>query len=135
MPPKSMNWFRRFMNGRYGGDQLSLAFLILSILLTLLGQLGRLPWLIFVSYIPLVVSLYRMFSRDIRKRSMENYKFAMLMSPIYSKYRKIMRRIKDSKTHRHLKCSNCKTTLRVPKGKGKIIITCPRCKSKFPKRT
>ena len=130
-----MDWLKRFMKGRYGGDQLSAALLILSIVLTLIAQLARVPLLIFVGYIPLGISIFRMFSKNKTKRSMENYKFAMLMSPVYARYRKILHRLKDSKTYRYYKCSNCKTTLRVPKGKGKIIVTCPKCKTKFPKRT
>ena len=74
-------------------------------------------------------------SKDISKRSMENYRFAMLMSPIYSKFKKAQLRFMDAKTHRYIKCPNCRTKLRVPKHKGKIIITCPKCKTEFTKRT
>lgn len=123
------------MDGRYGGDQLSVALLILSLLLTLILQLAGVSWLILISYIPLGISIFRMFSKNIRKRSMENYKFAMFMSPVYKRYRKVRNRLKDLKTHKYYRCSNCKTTLRVPKGKGKIIVTCPKCKTKFSKKT
>ena len=130
-----MNWLKRFMEGRYGGDQLSGALLILSILLTLIAQLARVPLLLLMSYIPLGLGIFRIFSRNISKRSMENYKFAMFMSPLYARYKKILQRLKSTKTHKYLKCSNCKITLRVPRGKGKIIVTCPKCKRKFPKKT
>lgn len=130
-----MDWLKRFMEGRYGGDQLSGALLILSLLLTFIGQLARLSFLILMSYIPLGISIFRIFSRDISKRSMENYKFAMLISPLYARYRKILNRLQNMKTHKYFKCSNCKTTLRVPRGKGKIIVTCPRCKIKFHKKS
>ena len=130
-----MNWFKKFFAGRYGGDQLSMALIILSLLLTIIGQLTRFPLLVFVSYVPLGISLFRILSKNISKRSMENYKFAIFMSPIYSKYKNFQNRLKDRKTHRFFKCPNCKTKLRLPKGKGKIIITCPKCKTKFTKIT
>ena len=130
-----MDWLKRFMMGRYGGDQLSVVLLVLSIFLTILARLINLPLLAVIAYIPLVICIYRMFSRDISKRSMENYKFAMLVSPLYSWFKKTQQRVKDTKTHKYFKCQNCKTTLRVPKGKGKIIITCPKCKIQFTKKT
>jgi len=130
-----MNRLRRFMIGRYGSDQLSMALLILSIIITLAGNLLRMPVISLISYIPLGLCVYRMLSRDINRRRMENYKFAMLMSPVYSWLKKTQKRIMNSKTHKYFKCPNCKATLRVPKGKGKIIITCTRCKTEFIKKT
>ncbi|MGI6372318.1 MAG: hypothetical protein ACOX1R_03875 [Caldicoprobacterales bacterium] len=130
-----MDRLKRFMNGRYGGDQLTTALLAFAILLTIISRLARMPWIIIFVYILLGISLYRMFSKDINRRSMENYKFMMLFSPLYKRFLKFQRRLRDSKTHRYFKCPNCKTTLRVPKGKGKIIITCPRCKTRVTKRT
>lgn len=130
-----MNIFKKFMKGRYGGDQLSLVLLAISILLTIVGRLTRLSLFIFISYIPLMLSIYRMFSKDIAKRRMENYKFSIFISPIYSKYKKIQRRFKERKIYKYFKCSNCHTELRLPKGKGRIKITCPRCRGKFEGRT
>lgn len=130
-----MNWLKKFMLGRYGGDQLSTALLIFSVLLTVIGELTRMQLLAFLGYIPLGISLYRMLSKDASKRRMENYKFSILMSPIYSWFNKSAKRAKDSKTHRYFSCPNCKTKLRVPKGKGKLIITCPKCKTELRKRT
>ena len=130
-----MNWLRRFMIGRYGGDQLSTALLIFSVLLTLIGKLASLPILTFMSYFPLWICIFRMLSRNTSKRRMENYKFTMLISPVYSWLKKKTNHAKDAKTHRYFKCPNCKTELRVPKGKGKIRITCPKCKTEFREKT
>ena len=130
-----MNWLQRFMMGRYGGDQLGIALLILSMISNLVASQTGYVFFAFIGYLLLVWCLYRMLSRDIYKRSMENYKFTMLMNPIYNKLKKIGYRLKDAKTHRYFKCPQCKTTLRVPKGKGKIIITCPKCRWEFTART
>ena len=123
------------MVGRYGGDQLSIVLLVLSMVLTLISQFVGISVLITISYIPSFVAVYRMLSKDMQKRSMENYKFAILVSPIYAKFKKAQSRIKDLKTHKYFKCTTCKTMLRLPKGKGKIMITCPKCKDKFTKKT
>jgi len=130
-----MNWFKKFMLGRYGGDQLSMTLLIFSIIATVIGDLLRMQILVFIGYIPLGISIYRMLSKDIAKRRMENYKFSILISPAYSWLMKSVDRIKGSKTYKYYDCPNCKTKLRVPKGKGKIVITCPKCKTELRKRT
>lgn len=130
-----MNWLKKIMIGRYGGDQLSMVLLVLSLLLTFTGQLTKIPVILFIGYIPLGISIFRMFSKDISKRRMENYKFSIFISPAYSKYKKTHKQIKERKTHKYFKCPSCKSKMRLPKGKGKIIITCPECKTKFEKRT
>ncbi|MDI6619618.1 MAG: hypothetical protein QME45_13340 [Clostridiales bacterium] len=130
-----MNWLRRFMMGRYGGDQLSLALLILSFLLAFIARIARLPLLVFISYIPVGICVFRMLSRDTSRRSMENYKFMMIVNSFYSWIRQKWGHIKNSKTRRYFKCPYCAASLWVPKGKGKIIITCPKCKTQFKRRT
>ncbi len=130
-----MNILRRFMAGRYGMDQLSLALLILSVLITLIASLIRLPVLSYVGDIPLLLALFRALSRNIEKRRIENYKFSMFISPAYSWLLKKKKRISDSKTHKYFKCQNCKAELRVPKGKGNIVVTCPKCRTEFRRKT
>ncbi len=130
-----MNWLNKFMAGRYGGDQLSTVLVLLSLFLTLSSRLANIPFLAFIGYIPLGISIFRIFSKDIPKRRMENYKFAIFMSPVYSWFKKAENRFKDRKTHKYFKCPNCNSSLRLPKGKGKLIVTCPKCKEKFERRT
>lgn len=131
----TMEWLKKKMHGRYGADQLSIFLLILSILITVISQMSGITLFMIISYILLLAVGYRMFSKDLQKRRMENYKFAMLISPIYSKSKKIQMRINDRKAYRYYRCPNCNTTLRVPKHKGKIQITCTKCKAKFTKKT
>jgi len=123
------------MMGRYGGDQLGIALLLLSMIANLIASLTGYVFFAFIGYLLLGWCLYRMLSRDIYKRSMENYKFTMLISPIYTKMKRIGHRIKDARTYRYFKCPQCKATLRVPRGKGRIIITCPKCRWEFTART
>lgn len=130
-----MNWLARFMMGRYGNDQLSMALIIFSILMTWIGQLTRLPVLIWIGYIPFGISIFRILSRDIQRRRMENYKFMAQMAPVFARLKKLQYFIKESRTHRRFACPNCRVKSWVPKGKGKIIITCPKCRTEFKRIT
>lgn len=118
---------RRFMMGRYGSDKLNLTILLTSVILCLIGSfipvyLVKLILMI-VSYVLIGIALYRMLSRRTYKRYLENRKFLQLLD-----------RIKD-REHRYYDCPRCRQQVRVPKGRGKIAITCPKCKEKFIKKT
>jgi len=94
--------------------------------------------LLSVSYAPLAILIwcwFRILSRKTYKRSKENTTFLRMVFPITSRYRSLKKRFRDRKTHKYYRCPNCKQELRVPKGKGEITITCPKCKTKFDKRT
>ncbi|WP_297424163.1 hypothetical protein [Clostridium sp.] len=128
-----MNWLKKFMYGRYGGDNLSRALVIVFLVLVLITNfLPRfLSGLIFVAYIPVVLCVYRIFSRNIYKRQQENYKYLRMRNSIISWINRKLSRTKDLKTHKYFTCPNCKQKLRVPRNQGKISVTCPRCKNSF----
>ncbi|HVJ50091.1 hypothetical protein [Desulfitobacterium sp.] len=130
-----MNWLRKLMAGRYGVDQLSITLLIAYLPLSLGAQLASIKLLDFIALALLVVCYFRIFSRNTAKRREENRKFLVWWYPIKNWFSRKIYRIKDSKNHRYYKCPNCKQAVRVPKGKGKIRITCPQCKTGFFKRT
>ena len=117
--------FSRFMMGRYGSDKLNMALLIASVVFGLIAAL--LPWVkilfLVISYGLMIWALCRMFSRKTYKRYQENRKFLQFIE-----------RIRD-KEHRYYDCPRCRQQVRVPRGKGKISITCPKCKEKFVKKT
>ena len=129
-----MNWLRKFMAGRYGVDQLSFALLILYLILILIAQFTRIWVISLVALIPLVVCFFRMFSRNINKRLAENHQFLKVWNPIKGWFSNRSKRMKD-KTHRYYRCPQCGQQLRVPKGRGKIEITCPKCRHSFIKKT
>lgn len=132
-----MNWLRNFMYGRNGSDALCFALLLLSIILsvTLAFLPESLMLLRLVCYIPLALCFYRMLSKNLAKRKLENERFLIWWSSVKRKFYQKTQRIKDSKTYKFLKCPNCAQTLRLPKGKGKIRITCPKCGKQFERRT
>ena len=118
---------RRFMEGRYGTDRLNTAILIVGVVAALIRPFFSQPavnltlWL--VSYAMMFWAIFRMLSRNVYKRYQENRKFLQLID-----------RIKD-RQHRYYDCPKCRQTVRVPRGKGKIAITCPKCKEKFVRKT
>ncbi len=130
-----MNWFRRFMIGRYGPDQLSIALIFLSFLLSIVLLFFPSTVLSYVIYVPFILFLFRTLSKNIARRREENNKFLKLWNPISAWINKKKYRLKDSKTHSYFKCPSCKQSVRVPKGKGKIRIICPKCKIEFIKKT
>ena len=128
-------FLRKFMLGRYGPDQLGMAMIILSFVLSLLyAIIGNMP-LLLLSYICFGLALYRMLSRNIYRRRAENDKFIRYWWPLRTKIKRRIENIKQRRTHKFYKCPKCKKTLRVPRGKGKIQVTCPKCSDKFYKKT
>ena len=119
------DWFRNFMLGRYGSDKLNVALLIFGVALMILGSLfgEKLAFLSLVAYIPLFWCIFRMYSRNLEARRRENAAFLNFFS-----------HLKD-KEHRYFRCPRCKQTVRVPRGRGKINIRCPKCSERFIRKT
>ena len=119
--------FRSFLTGRYGTDKLNTVILGAGVILCLISMFVPFPLvdlcLTMGSYGLMIWALMRCFSRNTYKRYQENRKFLMLLD-----------RIKD-RQHRYFDCPRCRQPIRVPRGKGKIAITCPKCKEKFIKKT
>ena len=120
---KLSSGFRQFMAGRYGTDRLNLVILCTGFAASILSSLvGKAPlslvfWLL--SYVLMIWAIFRSLSRNTYKRYQENRKFLQFFD-----------RLKD-RQHRYFDCPKCRQMVRVPRGKGKISITCPRCREKF----
>ena len=124
------------MYGRYGSDQLNMALLVFAVLVSLINSVLAIflrgskiyggivaPILSVIVYGLLIYSFIRMFSRNIYKRQRENRRFTQFWV-----------RLKD-RSNRYFRCPNCKQTVRVPRGRGKICIRCPKCGEKFTRKT
>ncbi len=130
-----MNRFRNFMIRRYGFDQFTRALVILSLLFSIITTFTQMTGLVIVAYIPFIYALYRAFSRDIQKRSQENMAFMRIIGNVRGKLKHLKLWLVGTKTHKYYTCQKCKQTIRVPRGKGKIAITCPKCRAEFIRRT
>lgn len=134
-----MNKFRdrmiRFMQGRYGVDQFSKFLMYLALILLILTLFWHNNVVYYIAVIALVYSYYRILSRNISRRNAENQKYLKLRYKVTGRFNLFKSRLGDSKTHRIFKCPNCSQKIRVPKGKGRISIKCPRCRIEFIKKT
>lgn len=125
----------QFMQGRYGADQFSRFLIYLSLILLVITLFCRNNFIYYIAVIVLFYSYFRMLSRNISKRYAENQKYLSLRYKVVGRLNWIKLRIKDSKTHRIFKCPSCSQKIRVPKGKGRISIKCPKCRIEFIKKT
>lgn len=131
--------FERFMRGRYGVDHLSnflviLALVIMVLQLFIRNNIADLILNIFVVVI-IVYAYFRIFSRNHYKRYAENEKYLKYYERVKYFFAREQHNMSQRKTHRIFKCPSCGQSIRVPKGKGKIAITCPMCKTEFIKRS
>ena len=126
--------FMRFMQGRYGMDHLGRSVVgaaILAFVLSFFFENAIFPLL---AWAGIIYAYFRMFSRNISKRRAENAKFMQLAGPVVRWFR-LRRTIHRDKDHRYFKCPNCGQQLRVPKGKGKITVTCRSCGASFEEKS
>lgn len=130
-----MNWLRNFMAGRYGPDHLTLALLVVSFILSFVLFWIPVPFLGLLSYIPLGFALFRMLSRNILKRGEENIKFLKVWNTIRGWFRKTKQHHADRKIYHFTACPSCKQKIRLPKGRGKLRVTCPKCGHQFERKT
>lgn len=126
---------QRFMTGRYGVDQLSRflnALVLIMLVLALFVRNGLLYWL---SLLLLGFCYFRMFSRNHEKRYTENMRFLKATEGIRRRWNTFVRDMKTRKTHHLYRCPSCRQKIRVPRGKGKIAIRCPKCSVEFIRRS
>lgn len=120
----------RFMMGRYGTDDLAK----LSMVITLICIVISFFWqnLIFNFFIwgMLIWTYFRMLSRNTSKRYAENLQFLKIKDSLLGR-----NKTKKDPYYKIYLCPSCRQKIRVPRGKGKICITCPACKREFLKRT
>ena len=124
----------KFMAGRRGADELSLAMLIGGALLSLLGTVLHTPVLSLLSMAIYIFTLFRMFSRNIEKRYAENAAFLKLWNGMTSGIRQFFNRLKNMKKYKYFKCPECKSRLRLPRGVGEVTVTCGKCHHAFKQK-
>ena len=129
------NFLRNFMHGRYGPDHLNIAMIVVSLILSLIHGIIGLSPIMYLSYVVLALALFRMLSRNIPRRRAENDVFIRYWWPVRTKVSRAVANIKHRNVYKYFSCPSCANTLRVPKGKGRLQITCPKCGERFIKKT
>ena len=127
--------FRKFMIGRYGVDSLSKFMLGTAVVLLVFAMGFRNNFLNTLACLLVLLCYFRMFSRNYQKRAEENQKFLELKGKAATFLKREKEYFEQWKTHHIYKCPSCKQKIRVPKGKGKICITCPKCHTEFIKKS
>ncbi|MFT3951082.1 MAG: hypothetical protein QM689_03895 [Oscillospiraceae bacterium] len=123
------------MYGRYGGDKLGIALAVLSFLIQGVVSLFHIGFLILIAWIPLIFMLYRTFSKNIRKRQAENEWFLGVFGRMQFRMHKRTAGFRSYQTHKVFKCKSCGQKLRVPRGRGKINVTCAKCGTQTIRKT
>ena len=124
----------KFMAGRRGADELSLALLIAGALLSLLSTILHTPVLSLLSMAVYIYTLFRMFSRNLEKRHGENAAFLKFWNGMTSGIRQFFNRLKNMKKYKYFKCPECKSRLRLPRGVGEVTVTCGKCHHAFKQK-
>ena len=129
-----MQKLREFMYGRYGTDQLSLALIGGGFAFYILYVFTRSRLLYLVSLILYGIAAFRTLSNNHTKRRIENQKFMNLWYKLKNKWVGIRADFEERKTYKHFKCPACGQKIRIPRGRGKVEIRCPKCSYKFIKK-
>ena len=125
---------QRFMWGRYGNDnfnQFLLAVAFVSLLISFFG--GGLFYL--VATVVMVYAYFRMFSRNVYKRSAENRVYMEKTYKLRCFFARQKNMLAQRRTHHIYRCPSCRQKIRIPRGKGRIEIRCPKCSTTFIKKS
>jgi hypothetical protein len=129
----------RFMTGRYGADDLAKflnAVVLVCLILSLFGRrIIFLSALYPVAIVLMIYNCFRMFSKNISKRYQENQRFCSARYRFFVKKDLWKKHMGERRYYSFFKCPGCRQKVRVPKGRGKICITCPKCRRQFVKRS
>ncbi len=123
-----------FMLGRNGVDFLNkhlfrIAAIIAGLNLLFLGRIGSVPFLI-AGY-----ALFRTLSRNLPMRQAEDMVARAKYDRAKEKISGALHRAKQIRDFRFFSCPGCSSYLRVPRGKGRIQVTCPRCGHRFDRKS
>lgn len=121
----------QFMQGRNGIDDMGMFLIPASLVILIIGTLLRGSLLSLIAFGLLIYAYFRVFSRNLAARQAENQRYIAQREGVRLKIQSRKVRLGLRKTYKYLKCPKCKEKMRVPRGKGKIEVTCPHCGEKF----
>lgn len=132
------NWknkMMQFMQGRYGADQMGQMLSAVSMVFLIISLFSRNQGWFLLALIGIVYNYFRMFSKNISKRYAENQKYLTMTAGIRRKLASWKSRLAQRKIYHIYRCPGCKQKIRVPRGRGKIEIRCPKCNTRFVKKS
>ena len=125
----------RFLQERYGIDDLSKFMMGIVFILAVINMFFRLPVLSAVIWAVIILIYFRMFSKNKYKRYQENQLYLKYMEPFQNWIRKQINIIKLRKDYHIYTCPTCKQKNKIPRGKGRIAVRCPKCRTEFIKKS
>ena len=134
----SGDWQRRLMEwlrGRQGPDDLAVFSVNLAIVIVLVNVFARTGWLGWVGLALVAYAMFRIQSRNLGARARENEAFLRALGPARPWVQNPRAAWAELRAYKHVRCSSCRQRIRVPRGKGRLRVTCPRCKTKFEVRS
>lgn len=132
------NWknkMMQFMQGRYGADQMGQMLSAVSMVFLIISLFSRNQAWFLLAVIGIVYNYFRMFSKNISKRYAENQKYLKMTAGIRRKLASWKAQLAQRKIYHIYRCPGCKQKIRVPRGRGKIEIRCPKCNTRFVKKS
>ena len=123
------------MQGRNGVDELSQAINVISLIFLILSLFTGWTITYVIGLALMGYAYFRIFSKNVPKRYAENQKYRNFRYDLAIKKNKKKQEWEQRKIYRFYRCPMCKQRVRVPKGRGKICITCPKCKAEFVRRS
>ena len=123
------------MQGRYGVDSLSRFLSVVLLAVIILRMFIRIPLSGTITLVILVILYWRMFSRNIPKRYEENQKFLQIRDKLLGRFSDFGSNMSQMKDYHIYKCPRCNQKIRIPRGKGHIMVRCPRCGYEFHKKS
>lgn len=126
---------QRFMMGRYGNDQLNQFIFVVAIICMVLELITHFSLFYILALVLLILGYVRTFSKNINKRYAENMNFLEKKDAILNRFRREKYYASQRKDFHIYTCPQCKQKIRIPRGKGKINVTCPKCRTSFIKRS
>ncbi|MBM6675456.1 hypothetical protein H6A07_01690 [Olsenella uli] len=132
------DWQRKvaeWLRGRQGPDDLAVFSVDLAVVIVLVNVFARTGWLGWVALALVAYAMFRIQSRNLAARSRENAAFLKALGPARPWLQNPRAAWGELRAYKHVRCSSCKQRVRVPRGKGKLRVTCPRCKTKFEVRS
>ena len=126
---------RRFAQGRYGQDEMGFFLNILALILVMLTWVPGMSFMVIPAMALLIWALFRCYSRNIPARQAERAAYLRLRGKFTGFFALQKRKWTDRKQFRYFRCKQCGAVFRVPKGKGEVKVTCPKCHSQTTTKT
>ena len=128
---KAAEW----LQGRNGSDELGICVSLVALILVIVNIFLNSFIISVIALVLIVYTFWRSASRNLEARENENGVFCEFLGPVRPWVRNPVEAFSEARAYRHFKCPECGQRVRVPRGKGKVRVRCPKCSTKFDARS